>query len=179
MSSQEEPLSWRQQRPVQGFGSFRSTRRGHRTCGACLVSQDQVLLVKQRGTGKWGFPKGSKNDGETNYECMVRELREETGLFLDEHHPAPLHCQRFMACTVYFFTLDVHPSSLPLLPHDTAEIETVAWLPLVCLGQYELNCVTKYVYRTLLSRPLWKEQLVSRQRRTPSLPSTPTPGEEV
>ena len=51
--------------------------------GAVIVSDGQVLLVK-RGreplAGQWSLPGGAVEVGETLEECLVRELREETGL---------------------------------------------------------------------------------------------------
>jgi 8-oxo-dGTP pyrophosphatase MutT (NUDIX family) len=37
------------------------------------------LLVKQIG-GKWSFPKGAKEENETEYECALREFHEEVGI---------------------------------------------------------------------------------------------------
>lgn len=50
----------------------------------CLVIKDnKILLVKRAGgileSGKWGFPGGFLDQGETIMECAVRELKEETG----------------------------------------------------------------------------------------------------
>jgi 8-oxo-dGTP diphosphatase len=51
--------------------------------GAVIVSDGEVLLVK-RGreplAGRWSLPGGAVEVGETLEECLVRELREETGL---------------------------------------------------------------------------------------------------
>lgn len=179
MAEETNPLSWRQQRPVSGFQSFRSFGpKSHRTCGVCWVARGQVLLVRQRGTHQWGFPKGSKHPHETQYDCMVRELHEETGLVLADYRPVLLHQQQFRPGTVYFFTLDVDPSTLPLNPQDAQEIEQVAWLPLSQLGHCNLNCITKYVYRTLLCHPDWQDTLLQRARRGVGLKRVP-PGAET
>ena len=50
----------------------------------CLAIKDnQILLVKRAGeileSGKWGFPGGFLDQGESLEECTVRELKEETG----------------------------------------------------------------------------------------------------
>ena len=38
------------------------------------------LLVRSIKTQEWTFPKGHKNDGETDEQTALRELAEETGL---------------------------------------------------------------------------------------------------
>jgi len=51
--------------------------------GLIIVSPDvsKILLVKGP-TGKWSFPKGHPNPGETEIDCAHRELKEETGITL-------------------------------------------------------------------------------------------------
>jgi 8-oxo-dGTP diphosphatase len=49
-----------------------------------VVRRDGRVLLVQRArapsVGKWGFPGGVQELGETVFEAVVRELREETGL---------------------------------------------------------------------------------------------------
>ena len=49
-----------------------------------VVKRGATILLVQRskppGIGKWGFPGGHLEMGETVLECAVRELREETGI---------------------------------------------------------------------------------------------------
>jgi 8-oxo-dGTP pyrophosphatase MutT (NUDIX family) len=49
-------------------------------------SMERVLLVKGwKSTGCWGFPRGKINQNETDMECAVREVLEETGVDLEGH----------------------------------------------------------------------------------------------
>ena len=55
-------------------------------CLAVVRRGGKILLVqrsKPPGIGKWGFPGGHLELGETVSECAVRELREETGIAAD------------------------------------------------------------------------------------------------
>ena len=50
---------------------------------AVVWREDTVLLVRRANppdAGKWGFPGGTHNIGETIFEAAMRELREETGV---------------------------------------------------------------------------------------------------
>jgi len=49
--------------------------------GCVVVGQNQVLLVSRPdlAVGRWGFPKGHAEAGETLEQVAARETREETG----------------------------------------------------------------------------------------------------
>jgi ADP-ribose pyrophosphatase YjhB (NUDIX family) len=71
--------------------------------GACGVVRDadgRVLLIRRSDNGRWAFPSGTMELGETVRDCAIRELREETGLVAETvtpfglysdpgHHPEP------------------------------------------------------------------------------------------
>lgn len=48
--------------------------------GVVFDERGCVLLQKRGGSGKWGFPGGAIELGETPEEAAIRELKEETGL---------------------------------------------------------------------------------------------------
>ena len=51
--------------------------------GAVIVDGDRVVLIKRRFEplqGQWSLPGGAVEVGETLEGCVVREMREETGL---------------------------------------------------------------------------------------------------
>jgi len=55
-------------------------------CLAVVRRGERILLVRRAkppGIGKWGFPGGHLERGETARECAVRELREETAIAAD------------------------------------------------------------------------------------------------
>jgi mutator protein MutT len=53
-------------------------------CAAAVIVEGERVLLVQRGKepnyGRWSFPGGAVELGETSRECAVREAREETGL---------------------------------------------------------------------------------------------------
>lgn len=42
--------------------------------------QGKILFVRRRGSGRWGMPAGSIELGESIFDCLRREAKEETGL---------------------------------------------------------------------------------------------------
>ena len=48
-------------------------------CGCIIIKNNKVLLIKQT-KGHWGFPKGHVEEGETEIETAIREVKEETNL---------------------------------------------------------------------------------------------------
>ncbi len=54
-----------------------------RSCGAIVFreieGETRVLLVQHK-PGHWSFPKGHKEQGESDHETAIREVYEETGV---------------------------------------------------------------------------------------------------
>ncbi|MBO8173279.1 MAG: 8-oxo-dGTP diphosphatase [Bacillaceae bacterium] len=53
-----------------------------RVTNCILRDQDRILMLKKPSRGWWVAPGGKMEPGETITESMVREYREETGLYL-------------------------------------------------------------------------------------------------
>ncbi len=49
--------------------------------GSAIVTDDagRILLERRSDNGSWGLPGGAMNIGETFADCVVREVKEETG----------------------------------------------------------------------------------------------------
>lgn len=54
-----------------------------KSCGAVVIKNEnnklKFLIIKQTD-GYWGFPKGHVEDGETEIETAIREIKEETNI---------------------------------------------------------------------------------------------------
>ena len=55
--------------------------------GAIIFNRnfDRVLLVKNRDSQKWGFPKGGSKHNENYIQCANREVKEETNINLTDN----------------------------------------------------------------------------------------------
>ncbi len=51
-----------------------------RAAGGLVLRDGEVLLVHRPRYADWTFPKGKAEDGETDEDCALREVLEETGL---------------------------------------------------------------------------------------------------
>ncbi len=65
---------------------------------AVIVHDDRILLCRAQGKGHYFFPGGHIEFGETAEACLVRELKEETGL--------DLHVGDYMGSAENFFVQD-------------------------------------------------------------------------
>lgn len=58
----------------------------NRTIGCFAVIEDKdhkILVVKRNDVPLWDLPGGRKDKGETLEECVIREVKEETGLEIE------------------------------------------------------------------------------------------------
>ena len=106
--------------------------RHHRIYGAiCVSSENTLLLVKGRRSGKWSFPKGHIESGETSLDCALRELYEETGVKLEQNS---IGCHKLSVGQYYIFETE----ETPLAVRDQDEIEEALWIPVDRLSS--MNC---------------------------------------
>ena len=62
-------------------------------CKRILNNKLYLLFVKQI-SGKWSFPKGGKEENESEYECALREFNEEVGININ-------HLKKLKSITIY------------------------------------------------------------------------------
>ncbi len=110
---------------------FRSYIPPHeKVYGAICISPDnKILVVRGRSSGKWSFPKGhlKSKSNERAFDCALRELYEETGIYIDAKslNPCALPSKRLRVGE--YFILDLDQEIMPL-PRDQREISEARWV---------------------------------------------------
>ena len=88
------------------FGKWDKVRTA---CRAIIVEEGRILLSHETLTGQWMLPGGGLENGESEEDCCIREVGEETGLLirpsaclfqLEEYYEDCRYVSRFYAGTV-------------------------------------------------------------------------------
>ena len=66
------------------LGEYCVTRK---SCRAIVIEKDNILLVYETKTNTWMIPGGGQEKKETEKECVIRELAQETGYLVE-----PIRC---------------------------------------------------------------------------------------
>lgn len=100
-----------------------------KSCGAIIILDNKVLMVQQQ-KGFWGFPKGHVEDGETEVETAIREVKEETNvdIVVDESLRFVNHyiTDKNVDKTVIFFL--AHPIDNLNVVAQESEIKDIEWV---------------------------------------------------
>jgi 8-oxo-dGTP diphosphatase len=89
----------------------------------------EILLVHRPAYDDWTFPKGKADPGESDEDCALREVEEETGLRCDlegELGETRYRDAKGRPKVVRYFVM--HPLGGTFAPHH--EIDDARWLPL-------------------------------------------------
>jgi len=88
--SKKSKRSKRKTRSKKRGGMHRNRSRPitYIACGVMYNDEGKILLGKRKANNpnypnKWEFPGGKREDGETIFECLEREWKEEMNLFID------------------------------------------------------------------------------------------------
>ncbi len=106
----------------------------------------RYLLVLGREAKKWSFPKGHSKENETEYECLVREMIEETGF---GNLPDPLKKTKLRVGTYFKIRVD---EEFEIKPRDKKEIVTGRWVTVEETKGMRLNIDTNTYFRGLLAK---------------------------
>jgi len=102
-------------------------------------------LIQGRYTGKWSFPKGHSKKGEEPYDCVMREIFEETGII---HLPNSVEDQRIGFGHYYIFDVEIKYN---LQPQDKNEVMNTIWVSLEEMNGMKLNVDASYFLKKMLS----------------------------
>ena len=123
-----------------------------KSCGAVIVNDNnQVLLVKQT-LGHYGFPKGHVEDGETEEETAIREVKEETNIDIEiikkDKFMITYNVSDTISKDVIYFI--AKPLSFKAVPQET-EVAEILWV--------DINDVVNYLGFTNIIK-LWNEEIL-------------------
>ena len=51
-----------------------------KSCGAIVINKNNKILLVHHNAGHWDFPKGHIENGETEEQTAIREVKEETNI---------------------------------------------------------------------------------------------------
>lgn len=114
----------------------------------------KVLIVLSRNR-LWGLPKGSVKIGESDRICAVREVKEETGIDINES--SFTYAVKVNNNSIYFYMeIKSCPVSIQKsIFQDENDVNGIGWISLECLdkslstGHIQMNSHGKYVYEYL------------------------------
>jgi mRNA-decapping enzyme subunit 2 len=119
--------------------------------GALIINSDmdKCLMVFQKSSLLWGIPKGQKEKNEDCYICMVREVKEEVGLNLNN-----LKFEILESITIhdesYVYIIKIFLDPLPICSppfeegNDNHEIEKIEWVNIEDACKRKNNSITKH-----------------------------------
>lgn len=83
----------------------------------------------------WAFPGGNIDEGETNEEALIREIRNETGFKVKVVDKISERVHPQFSVKIHYYSCEVVPSSMrPIV--DVHEIESTKWVSVQDLKDY-------------------------------------------
>ena len=110
----------------------RSTIRKVQECGVILFNQNmnKILVVYQKQSNKWGFPKGYMTRFELYnkeyFNCAKRELLEETGIDLRTNRHTKYGT--IIISNKLFYVIEIKKDFINVKPNDKNEIAAFQWI---------------------------------------------------
>lgn len=130
--------------------------------------QSRVLLVRSRGD-LFGAPKGSIEENENIIDCALRELKEETGLILNQNQL--LKEIKIKNRSFYFYSeIKTKDDVFPEIKEDN-DVNGITWIKIDCLedmiknGLITLNQDCKFLFKKFLNISFMKSEFTKIKKR--------------
>lgn len=158
----------RKYREIGNRANGNEHKEKYKGAGLIILSYDnepQVLLIQGTNyygqNGKWGFPKGHRDEGENDSKITaMREVQEEIGLLPENYK---IHEQRFVIESYAFryATIKEEFKNKPAIA-DPEEIKNVKWVSFSCLSFYlkKGNMKFKKWVENINKNPVQKAQII-------------------
>jgi mRNA-decapping enzyme subunit 2 len=125
------PFIWKWGDPSEAltkFGKYKSTIPV-RGCALLNTSMDKMLLVKGIESSSWGFPRGKISKDESDVDCALRELEEETGFDASNLIDEDLYIERTIRGKNYkIYIIKGIPDNTKFIPKVRFEIADIQWM---------------------------------------------------
>jgi 8-oxo-dGTP diphosphatase len=111
-----------------------------------ICRRDNEILYVRKPKARWNLPGGKVEAGESPAQAAVRELREETGLILEDLS----YVTRFEAATVLHHVFEVSVT-LIATPAPQNEIADCKWFTAKALSEVKVSPSVKSIIKAFLS----------------------------
>jgi 8-oxo-dGTP pyrophosphatase MutT (NUDIX family) len=119
-------------------------REGKAGCILYNRTRDQVVLVQSCGK-KWGFPKGTKESGESYEDCAYREVYEEVGVRVSREtlRKSPI----FKIENSVYYLVEIPYTELTVQSFRLCnDANSVGWVSKDCIAGLDINLPCKHLY---------------------------------
>jgi len=114
--------------------------------GAILIHEGRILLEKRKnapGKGKWSVPGGLVELGESIEQAVIREVKEETGLKVEEPRLIDVvddvSLDEKGAVKYHFVIVDYVINVVRGVPKAASDAEDLKWVPFSEVEEYDLT----------------------------------------
>ena len=114
--------------------------------GAIIVHEGKILLEKRKsapGKGKWSVPGGLVELGESIEQAVIREVKEETGLEVEEPRLIDVvddvNLDEKGAVKYHFVIVDYVINVIRGIPKAASDAEDLKWVPFSEVEEYDLT----------------------------------------
>lgn len=120
-----------------------------KSCGAIVINKNNKILLVHHNAGHWDFPKGHIENGETEEQTAIREVKEETNIdiiinnkyrYTTSYSPK----ENVMKEVVYFLAQNIDEDKKPQLE----EVSEVKWFTL----EEAMNTITYENSKEILNK---------------------------